>query len=36
VGYALIFSGFFEAMESIRRLRSKQKELEILKKHGAI
>jgi len=36
VGYALIFTGFFEAMESIRRLRTKQKEVEMLKKCGAI
>jgi len=36
VGYALILTGFVEAMESVRRLRTKQKEIESLKKAGAI
>lgn len=36
VGYALILTGFLESLESIRRLRAKQKEVETLKKHGAI
>lgn len=36
VGYVLILSGFIEVLESIRRLRTKQKEVDMLKKHGAI
>lgn len=36
IGYILIVIGFIEVLESIRRLRKKQKEIESLKKQGAI
>jgi uncharacterized membrane protein YidH (DUF202 family) len=36
IGYILILTGFVEVLESIRRLRGKQKEVEKLKKRGAI
>jgi len=36
LGYVLILTGFLEVLESIRRLRAKQKEVERLKKQGAI
>jgi len=36
VGYILILTGFIEVLESMRRLRRKQKEIEVLKKQGAI
>jgi uncharacterized membrane protein YidH (DUF202 family) len=36
VGYILILTGFIEVLESIRRLRGKQKQIDKLKKQGAI
>lgn len=36
VGYILILTGFIEVFESMRRLKTKQKEVEKLKKEGAI
>jgi uncharacterized membrane protein YidH (DUF202 family) len=36
LGYILILTGFLEVLESIRRLRAKQKEVERLKRQGAI
>lgn len=36
VGYILILTGFVEVLESIRKLKTKQKEVESLKKRGAI
>jgi uncharacterized membrane protein YidH (DUF202 family) len=36
VGYILILTGFAEVLESIRRLRTKQKQVDKLKKQGAI
>ena len=36
LGYVLILTGFLEVLESIRRLRTKQKEVERLKRRGAI
>jgi len=36
VGYILILTGFIEVLESMRRLRTKHKEIEVLKKQGAI
>lgn len=36
VGYILILTGFIEVLESIRKLKTKQKEVDELKKRGAI
>lgn len=36
VGYILILTGFVEVLESTKRLRTKQKQVDMLKRQGAI
>ncbi|OGI12666.1 hypothetical protein A3K64_03765 [Candidatus Micrarchaeota archaeon RBG_16_36_9] len=36
LGYVLILTGFIEVLQSIRKLKTKQKEVEMLKRRGAI
>jgi len=36
IGFVLILTGFVEVLESMKRLRDKQKEVDTLKRRGAI